>query len=95
MRIIALSCVLLLLAVGSVSAGHIHDEDTEIEHDCSLCETQSLSLFHDIRIAPSSSPAAVRSQLPGPQGPPLFSLYGGCLLSRAPPVPARSLVACL
>lgn len=87
-RLIALSCALLLLCAGTAAAGHIHDEDVEAEHNCPLCVTQSLSLFNDNHTAPASFPTAVRPLLPGTQGPPLCALYLGCLLSRAPPVSA-------
>ena len=87
-RFVALSCTLLLLDSGGAAAGHIHNEDTEVGHHCALCMTQSLSLFHEVQTAPCSFLTAVRFLLPGPQGPPLCALYRGCLLSRAPPVPA-------
>ena len=87
-RLIALSCASILLCAGVASAGHVHDGDTEAAHDCALCTTPSLGLFHKNQMAPSSFPTAVRSLLPGPQGPPLCALYRGCLSSRAPPVAA-------
>jgi len=84
-RLSALSCALLLLCTGAAAAGHIHDEDTEAEHTCALCTSQSLSLFHDVHLAPSSFRTADGPLLPGAQGTPLCALYLGCLLSRAPP----------
>ena len=86
-RAAALLGVLLLLVVGTAAAGH-HHEDDEVRHDCALCAVGSLNPLVGAQSAPSPCWAATCSLPPGPQGPPLWSLYRGCLLSRAPPVPA-------
>ena len=86
-RIVALICALLLLGAGVGAAGHLHDEDTEVGHDCALCTTQGLTLFHDLQFVPTTLPTAT-PVLPGSQGSPLCGLYRNCVPSRAPPVPA-------
>lgn len=84
-RIIALFSVLLLLGAGGAEAGHHHDEDADVGHDCAWCETQAPGLFLGVQAAPSVCSAAP-SRLPGPQGPPTCARYRNHLLSRAPPV---------
>lgn len=86
MRIIALVSVLLLLGGGAPCLHH--DEHQDVEHDCPLCTSQAPVLFLGVQTAPSARSTAVCSLLPGPQGPPLWALYRGCLLSRAPPAAA-------
>ena len=86
-RAVALCSVLLLLVIGAVAAGH-HHEDDDVRHDCALCAAGSLNPSIGSQSATSSCLTAAHFQLPGPQGPPLWALYRGCLLSRAPPVPA-------
>ena len=85
MRFTALSGALFLLVAGAAAAGHFHDDDTEVGHDCALCITQSLSLFNTVQGAPSFCLMALQFLLPEQQGPPLWALYCGCFLSRAPP----------
>ena len=88
-RIVTLLSVLAVLAVlgsGAVTAGHLHDEDDNVRHDCALCAAGSLGPFVGAQPAPSPSPTAALSYPLEPQGPPLCALYRAHLLSRAPPV---------
>ena len=86
-RAVALCSVLLLLVIGAAEAGHNHEDD-DARHDCALCAAGSLNPTIGVQSATSSCLTAAHFQLTGPQGPPLCALYRGCLLSRAPPVPA-------
>ena len=36
-RIVALLSALLVLGIGAATAGHLHDEDEAVRHDCVLC----------------------------------------------------------
>ena len=85
-RIVALLSVFVVLGIGAVTAGHLHDEDDDVRHDCALCAAGSLGPFVDAQPAPSPSPTAALSYPPDPQGPPLYAFYRAHLLSRAPPV---------
>ncbi len=84
-RIVALLSVLILLGSGVATAGH-HHEDEDVRHDCALCAAGSLNPPADPQSAPSPRLAAALSYPPGPQGPPLCTLYHAHLLSRAPPI---------
>ena len=85
-RIVALLSALLVLGIGFATAGHLHDEDEAVRHDCALCTTGSLSLFIDAKPASSPSLTDALSYPLDPQGPPLYALYHAYPLSRAPPV---------
>ena len=85
-RIVALLSVLVVLGIGVAMAGHLHDEDDDVRHDCALCAASSLGPFVDAHAAPSLSPAVALSCPLASQGPPLCALYRAHLLSRAPPV---------
>ena len=87
-RAIALLSVLVLLGSGAVAAGH-HHEDGDVQHDCALCTAGALNPFVDAQSDPSPCLAAAPSLMPDPQGPPLCAIYRACLLSLAPPLPAR------